>query len=205
MGSRPHSCRSSGLGGPVTVGIWSCWCCGSARFKVPVLGTNRDVSRRHLRVLTGRKTERPLSAEPEAAQEICGGAGTKPHISRSVLFLPGGGPWFNLTLSGCRGKVLPGLCQLLARALRWQPGVWPGASRTRPLRCKRWIWRAEMSLWMDAGPRWRLALCSSGVTLAWQAGLCEKWPHPAAQGTLCAPPNLRQYSFSEEFSAILIT
>lgn len=108
--------------------FWSPWCCGSARFKVPVLGTNRDVSRRHLPVLPGRKTERPLSDEPEAAQEICGGAGAKPHISRSVLSLPGWGQWFNLTLSGCRGKVLPGLCQLLARA--------PAVAAGRVARCQ---------------------------------------------------------------------
>lgn len=79
-------------------------------------------------MFSGRKTERPLSTEPGAAQEICGGAGTKPHISRSVLFVPGGGPWFNLTLSGCRGKVLPGLCQLLARA--------PAVAAGRVARCQ---------------------------------------------------------------------
>lgn len=90
-GQRTPLVSQLGRGGWVTVGILEPLVLGRSRFNVPVLGTERDVSSRHLPVLTGRKTERLRSEEPEAAQEICGGAGTKPQVSPSLLFLPGWG------------------------------------------------------------------------------------------------------------------
>lgn len=47
-------------------------------------------------------------------------------------------------------------------------------------------------------------MCRSGVTFAWRAGLCESGPILLLRAHF-VPSNLRQYGFSKEFSAILIT
>lgn len=55
----------------------------------------------------------------------------------------------------------------------------------------------------ELGPRWRLGLCRWAVTLAWHTGLCEKWPHPAAQGTLCLHPQISDNTVFQRSSLLL--